>query len=449
MPLSSISLHNFRAFAGWQSLDLRPITLLFGSNNSGKSALLRSLPLIADSIPTGERANMGALNLKSSAARGASFKDLLWKGRAPEEGEELELEFEWSDTEEIARAKYLLRWREEINSAAVVRLEMSSRASEQTAEHEEEPRSLVWEWAESSEDLRRLPRLFSGKDDSGRVLEGEIDFRGLNLEFVSRSLDTDLIEGWGWGELRRALEVQLDQFASHLRWLTATRSPPTRLVPQASRFESRLEPDGANAASVLTARPYALEIVSSFFEETLKRQLEVLPVSAGLSRLILRPIDHPGYDIDLIDSGEGPLQVLPVLTLLALSYLEPADPNIAELREHPTILAIEEPESHLHPELQRALGAFICENLQRDTSVILETHSLQILLAVQLAVARGEVCPEDVALYWVQSQGDRSVAERISLDEDARPSSPRFAQMFNANTELTRELLDARRDRSR
>ena len=47
---TAITLKNFRSFADAIRLELRPVTLLFGVNNAGKSALLRALPLLGDSV---------------------------------------------------------------------------------------------------------------------------------------------------------------------------------------------------------------------------------------------------------------------------------------------------------------------------------------------------------------------------------------------------------------
>jgi AAA15 family ATPase/GTPase len=74
---TAITLSNYRSFASPVRLELRPITLLFGDNNSGKSALLRALPLLSDS--TGPKAS-GPLEMESPAMRGSSFQDLRWKG---------------------------------------------------------------------------------------------------------------------------------------------------------------------------------------------------------------------------------------------------------------------------------------------------------------------------------------------------------------------------------
>lgn len=75
MPLASYAVENYRGFRDLTEIELRPLTLLFGYNNTGKSALMRVLPLLADSVTPPPGAG-GPLNLTSAAVRQASFQDL-------------------------------------------------------------------------------------------------------------------------------------------------------------------------------------------------------------------------------------------------------------------------------------------------------------------------------------------------------------------------------------
>src|SRR5262245_32693289 len=74
MRLAGVSVENYRSFVDATSIELRPLTLLFGYNSAGKSAALRVLPLVAAST---EPKQVAPLALDTDAARGASFKDLL------------------------------------------------------------------------------------------------------------------------------------------------------------------------------------------------------------------------------------------------------------------------------------------------------------------------------------------------------------------------------------
>ena len=48
--LNSLNLHNFRCFSSEQNIPLRPITLIYGPNSSGKSSLLKSLVVMKQTL---------------------------------------------------------------------------------------------------------------------------------------------------------------------------------------------------------------------------------------------------------------------------------------------------------------------------------------------------------------------------------------------------------------
>ena len=61
--LNSIKIGNFKAFAEPQSIPIRPLTLIYGANSSGKSSILHSLILARHAQDTGNldihRTNIG------------------------------------------------------------------------------------------------------------------------------------------------------------------------------------------------------------------------------------------------------------------------------------------------------------------------------------------------------------------------------------------------------
>jgi predicted ATPase len=61
MRLSSLSVENYRAFVAADRVALRPLTIVFGYNSSGKSALLRLLPYVADVLGDGVERNVERL----------------------------------------------------------------------------------------------------------------------------------------------------------------------------------------------------------------------------------------------------------------------------------------------------------------------------------------------------------------------------------------------------
>jgi hypothetical protein len=93
--------------------------------------------------------------------------------------------------------------------------------------------------------------------------------------------------------------------------------------------------------------------------------------------------------VDISDVGYGVSQVLPVLVALI------------EAKENQMVY-IEQPELHLHPNAQYLLAKPFVDAVNRGVNVVMETHSSILLLAIQTAVANGELDPDKVSLNWFQ-----------------------------------------------
>jgi hypothetical protein len=75
--ISTISIGGFKAFMADQTLELRPITLLFGANSSGKSSVLQSLLLLRQTIDEAE-SGTAALVPRGRLINLGSFSDMAF-----------------------------------------------------------------------------------------------------------------------------------------------------------------------------------------------------------------------------------------------------------------------------------------------------------------------------------------------------------------------------------
>lgn len=417
---TAITLRNYRSFAAPVRLELRPITMLFGINNAGKSALLRMLPILSDSLaPTAP----GPLDLEGPAARGSSFQDLRWKGLGEDEDPDLFLSISWESLPQTYRIEISIHssdlWRLVIRGFRVWDGENLRLAAQwRPVPGESAAQALTYEVQTTAGGPNTLARLA---------------FKGLVPSSFPRELKP---------LLNPAIE-RLQELQNQVQWLTAARQPPERISPFPTGPRWRVKPDGSDVATVLAASPDLLSEVSKWYEKQLRRSLSILEVPPSGIRLMLRNLERATLDVDLMDTGEGMIQVLPVLTTLALARRQSLG--------GPGILAIEEPESHLHAGLQRALAESLCDlaAVESPPRIILETHSEQLLLGVQLQIVRGRIPPEHVLVYWVrQLDSGESIAEPVTFDQDARPQGPWPPGAFAEDTEVAREIIQARREKA-
>jgi predicted ATPase len=64
------------------------------------------------------------------------------------------------------------------------------------------------------------------------------------------------------------------------------------------------------------------------------------------------------------------------------------------------LLLLENPEAHLHPQGQAALGGLIARTAHDGVQIIVETHSDHLLNGMRLAVKRGLISKEEVVLHF-------------------------------------------------
>ena len=116
---------------------------------------------------------------------------------------------------------------------------------------------------------------------------------------------------------------------------------------------------------------------------------------------------------NLIDVGYGVSQVLPVLIEL--------------LREdHASMFLLQQPEVHLHPTAQAALGSLFCQIASWNRQIIVETHSDYLLDRVRMDVRdrKTNLKPEDVSILYFEPDGLDVRIHSLELDEDGNIVNP-------------------------
>ena len=87
-----------------------------------------------------------------------------------------------------------------------------------------------------------------------------------------------------------------------------------------------------------------------------------------------------------------------------------------------TMIIIENPESHLHPQGQSQLGQLLALAANHGIQVIIESHSDHILNGIRISVHAGKIKPEDVQLHFFEI-GDKTNEIKIispKLDKKGR-----------------------------
>ena len=111
---------------------------------------------------------------------------------------------------------------------------------------------------------------------------------------------------------------------------------------------------------------------------------------------------------NLADVGYGVSQALPLITEL--------------LRESAArdMFLLQQPEVHLHPSAQAALGSLFCRTATRDRQLIVETHSDNLMNRVRMDVRDGvsKLKPSEVSILYFQRNALDVKIHSLEIDEE-------------------------------
>lgn len=132
-------------------------------------------------------------------------------------------------------------------------------------------------------------------------------------------------------------------------------------------------------------------------------RIEEIAVGTNIYQVLVKK-NNLSSEVLITDVGFGVSQILPVLTLC---YYVP---------EGSTLL-IEQPEIHLHPNVQAGLAdVFVDAIKKRNIQIILESHSEHLLRRLQRRIAEEKILGKEVSLYFCENNKNES--ELLGLDLD-------------------------------
>jgi predicted ATPase len=337
--IERLELQNFKCFHRL-GLPLAPLTLLSGSNASGKSSVLQALVLLHQTMREHEWSTR--LMLNGDSLRLGTVADVVDKvhGRRT---------FEVG----IVDAGVVYRWdfggeRSEM-SMAVTRVCYSDKVCVQPGEL----RYLLP--PEGEAEVTSLAKRLQGLTYITAERVGPRDVYSLEDRQVASVVGPEgehTVSVLHWGRDERVLDE-----------LTLPSAPPTRLRQVEERMRTLFPGCGLDVQQVSQANAVTLG---------------------------LRTSDDTDYHRP-IHVGFGLTQILPII-VAALSA-RPGD-----------LLLIENPEVHLHPAGQALMGRFLGEVASAGIQVMVETHSDHVLNGVRRSVKTGQLPAEQVLIHFFRGR---------------------------------------------
>jgi predicted ATPase len=154
---------------------------------------------------------------------------------------------------------------------------------------------------------------------------------------------------------------------------------------------------------------------SSLFKVQLEAWMRLLVPGVRLATTRYVDINRVRMSVERV--GVSTPSMSPTNTGFGISYVLPI--VVSGLLAAPgTMLIVENPEAHLHPSAQSAIGTFLACVASTGVQVFVETHSENVINGVRLAVVNGHTSPDMVKMLFLNSQdGDTQPAVTdISID---------------------------------
>lgn len=411
-----ITLRNVRSICDLQSVPLRPLTLLVGENSTGKTTFLAMVahvnqPIFPSTRPT---FNVPPFDL------GTYDSIATYKGGRYGRADSFSVGFR--DVDRSGERTVVATYCSHRGQPHVKELTAKGKSGEVTI-------SIIQDSHSAQIALRT---------EKGEPLELSVDLKqvgppdeDLPFQYITR------LGLSGWMQKNQRSGLSPDFFLQISQLLSWTGNPVLSLAPVRTRprrtydeFSEEFDPEGDHIP-VLLARLW--EEGSEPSRAALVDALNEFGTSSGLYRKIgvrhlgRRPTDPfqilvtmAGPPVNIPDVGYGVSQALPVIVQSVLS-------------DKRGLLLLQQPEVHLHPRAQAALGSFFARLVTNDRKhLVIETHSDYLLDRVRLEVAQGRLSPDDVLILFFDKAGIETSIHQITLDKHGNvlgaPSS--YRQFF-------------------
>jgi len=417
--LTRIKLTNFKS---WRELDidLAPLTLLFGTNSSGKSSVLQSLLLLKQTVNNFDRKQ--PINFGGSErdyVDFGSYRDLVFRH---DETASVGVGLDWTTKDDLwhglrVTPSYKVFWRkvddqvviEKIHYDITPPLELPyihvERQSDGTFDYKHDPK---WRLLYPGRLSKPLPFEKESNPPNEAIKEPESCYAlplGIRIDHIE---SPGLRLGLDFGLYNDTFENLIEEIA----YLGPLRQHPKRAYLWTGAAPNIIEPDGENTISAILASQRKggsllaetsewlakMGLVNTFRVQTLDSNKRFYETKVRIG----------GVESSLLDVGFGVSQILPVITLL---FFAPEG----------SIILLEQPELHLHPRAQAHLADLLLHVAEtRKLQLIVESHSEHLLRRLQRRVAESEypfAIPGNIKMYFCQSGENGSEIQPVDIDK--------------------------------
>lgn len=425
--LTHLHIKNFKAWKDTGPIRLAPLTVIFGANSAGKSSLGHLLLALQQTARSTDRRRALHLGDATSLIDLGTFSDCLHNHDL---SQALSFSLGWT-------LPSRLEVRDPLQGDKLYRGNHMQLDVELIANSKEQPEVGALCYTLSS-DRGKTMLDASLRRDKHRKLSLDSTVYGFKMadgrkwpmeepEKFYRLSDISMARYKNAGFLRD-FALETESMLERLSYLGPLRNYPQRIYQWSGDTPSSVGHMGEyTIAAILAAQAEGRKLnrgprqrtqdFAQFIAAWLKdlgviHDFSVKPVAQGRKEYeVLVQTHAKAPEVKITDVGFGVSQVLPALVQ---AFYCPPDATVW----------MEQPEIHLHPQVQAELADVFISAIQarengkpRNVQLIIESHSEHFLNRLQRRVAEGEVQPEDVAIYFCRRAGSATELEALRLNE--------------------------------
>lgn len=492
-----IKIVNFRSLVMDDFLEIKPITLLFGKNGSGKSSFIKAIKFLGDNLfPL----NQGPTNFNLDNDIDLGNYQQIVTNNITSKNITIEFEEYWeaytkyTDTEESRIINY--RVKTNINKSEVKSVHISDLHN--NLEFEILPNTKnIYDESEVNK-IERGQFLNTNVDESISNRLSNIDNIGYCgypnktidvgrrfetndpqlknfikyldiLPFISDPKDlkfsyfNQLLDSLNFDSAKRDdLDLFVKHFINEIPILTKKFFKHFYITPIRVKPKSKYRLVGNNFNSndyygILNQIDKSLSSFNKFYPgndaesniiEFINRNLKFFDLGTEISikkengsgSVFIK--DKLGFEYNLSEASSGLIQIFPIIISSFNALYEYSDYVTLFDNSYTTdVVIIEQPELHLHPALQTRLMEFFYQSA--GGTYLIETHSEHMVRKLQILIAQKKLSRENVAIYYFDKNSDTGITsiKEMKLDEKGRFVDEWPPGFFDTDTELALEFF--------
>lgn len=485
--MNTLQLTNYRRFKDTGVIHLKPITFLVGANSSGKSSFLKFFPLLKQSLGVNRNGtflwystDVDFKDFFNTVHNGEGNIDISftfplqnrayrsYRNNAKDEklntfsADNIEKEVVFSVKLEISAKKGKINE----DYFSLLQLQYYDQRIEVRISEEEKVEVLIngrkinaaLQPSLSNNSMHLLPRIYERNENiySSEIKEAvsqlrnllKLDEKNQDLAFMEfedsfymmnkqtsfkylksfnsdgdEELFNDMYVLLHLNDIIEYVNYYLFDISSGITYVRPLRVTTERYYRYQNYAVDEIDSDGKNLAMYL----------ANLSDQQMIRFTEWTSKLFGFSIRVLKHEGHIELQIcegdnlprNLVDTGFGYTQLLPIVTMIWNAMKEPSRRAFFRSRSKaPKYIVIEQPELHLHPRLQAKFGAMLAKVIAsgegKNIKFVIETHSEAILNSIGIQIENKLLSKNNVnvVLFNADAEGYHNYIEEAQYNEN-------------------------------